>query len=157
MWNHVQEAKQRADVAVLRATEYLASKITYITDPFQMAILTYALQVSHHKDVDTAYNRLRPMGYQHANSMLLPVLYVLEPCCYLVLVPCWWPHTQHLQLALGEVLARYSNGCKHWQRNSLLTDRATAMSKTLWMSCMFPKYGMFVFFLLSIIINYYFY
>jgi len=40
-----------------------------VTDPFQMAILTYALQVSHHKERDTAYNRLRPMGIQHQTSM----------------------------------------------------------------------------------------
>jgi len=44
----------------------------YVTDPFQMAILTYALQVAHHKQQDMAYARLRPMGSQHGNSM--PVL-----------------------------------------------------------------------------------
>ena len=64
----MQEAKQRADAAVGRAADYLASKTMYITDPFQMAILTYALQVSHHKGHDMAYKRLRPMGSQHATS-----------------------------------------------------------------------------------------
>jgi len=65
LWNEMQEAKQAADAAADRAADYLASKIMYVTDPFQMAILTYALQVAHHKQSDTAYNRLRPMGQEH--------------------------------------------------------------------------------------------
>jgi len=64
----MQDAKQRADAAAGRAADYLASKIMYITDPFQMAILTYALQAARHKDRVTAYNRLRPMGSNHATS-----------------------------------------------------------------------------------------
>jgi len=64
----MQEAKQKSEAAAGRAADYLASKIMYVTDPFQMAILTYALQVAHHKQADTAYNRLRPMGSQHRTS-----------------------------------------------------------------------------------------
>ena len=68
LWNGLQDAKQRADAAAHRAAEYLSTKIMQVTDPFQMAILTYALQVSHHKERDTAYNRLRPMGHLHDTS-----------------------------------------------------------------------------------------
>jgi len=64
----MQEAKQRADAAAGRGADYLATKIMHITDPFQMAIVTYALQVSHHKGHDMAYKRLRPMGSQHSTS-----------------------------------------------------------------------------------------
>jgi len=56
------DAKQRADRARVAASNYLASKLTYITDPFQMAITAYALQVATHKDRDTAYNLLRDMA-----------------------------------------------------------------------------------------------
>jgi len=70
LWNCVQEAKQKSEAAADRAADYLASKIMHVTDPFQMAILTYALQAAHHKQADTAYNRLRPMGSQHRTSML---------------------------------------------------------------------------------------
>jgi len=69
LWNKIQNAKQRADAAADRAADYLATKIMHITDPFQMAILTYALQVSHHKQADTAYNWLTPMGSEHDTSM----------------------------------------------------------------------------------------
>lgn len=65
------DAKQRADAAAGRAADYLATKIMYVTDPFQMAILTYALQVSHHKQSNTAYNRLRPMGLEHRSTQYL--------------------------------------------------------------------------------------
>jgi len=65
----MQDAKQKADAAVDRAAQYLADKIMNVTDPFQMAILAYALQVSHHKDRDTAYSQLRPMGADHRSSM----------------------------------------------------------------------------------------
>ena len=68
LFNEMQDAKQRADAAAGRAADYLATKIMYVTDPFQMAILTYALQVSHHKQSNTAYNRLRPMGLEHRSS-----------------------------------------------------------------------------------------
>jgi len=70
LWNQIQEAKQRADASAGRGADYLATKIMHITDPFQMAIVTYALQVSHHKQADTAYNRLTPMGGEHDTSML---------------------------------------------------------------------------------------
>ena len=66
----MQEAKQAADAAADRAANYLASKIMLVTDPFQMAILTYALQVSHHKHSDTAYKRLQSMSSEHRNSKL---------------------------------------------------------------------------------------
>jgi len=64
----MQEAKQQADAAASRGADYLSTKIMYVTDPFQMAILTYALQVAHHKHQDSAYNRLRSMGSQHRTS-----------------------------------------------------------------------------------------
>jgi len=69
VWNQIQDAKQNADAAVHRAAEYLAGKIMYVTDPFQMAILTYALHVSQHEHRDSAYKRLRSMGSQHKTSM----------------------------------------------------------------------------------------
>jgi len=65
----MQDAKQRADAAASRAANYLASKIMYVTDPFQIAILAFALQAAHHKERDTAYNRLRLMGSEHQTSM----------------------------------------------------------------------------------------
>jgi len=67
----MQEAKQRADAAAGRAADYLATKIMYVTDPFQMAILTYALQVAHHKHSDTAYKRLCSMGSEHITSVYM--------------------------------------------------------------------------------------
>ena len=66
--NEMQGAKQRADAAAGRAADYLATKIVYVTDPFQMAILTYALQVSHHKHSDSAYKRLHSMSSEHRTS-----------------------------------------------------------------------------------------
>jgi len=69
----MQDAKQRADAAADRAADYLATKIMYVTDPFQMAILTYALQVAHHKQSDTAYNRLMPMGEHHQETCMYKV------------------------------------------------------------------------------------
>jgi len=64
------DAKQRSDAARIRAANYLASKIMQITDPFQMAITTYALQISNNKDRDTAFNRLGPMGV-HIDSQYM--------------------------------------------------------------------------------------
>ena len=63
----MQDAKQKADAARIRAANYLATRIMQITDPFQMAITTYALQISNNKDRDTAFNRLGPMG-AHSDS-----------------------------------------------------------------------------------------
>lgn len=56
------DAKQRADRARVAGSNYLASKLLYIADPYQMAVTTYALQVSQHKDKDTAYNMLKSMA-----------------------------------------------------------------------------------------------
>jgi hypothetical protein len=63
-------AKQAADSARKRAADYLGSKVLQITDPFQMAITAYALQAAFHKDRDTAFNRLRPMG-NHPNTQYI--------------------------------------------------------------------------------------
>lgn len=70
----MQDAKQQADAARVRAANYLGSKVMQITDPFQMAITTYALQVANHKDRDTAFNRLQPMG-AHSESKFSIVLF----------------------------------------------------------------------------------
>jgi len=70
----MQYAKQRADAAAGRAADYLETKIMHITDPFQMAIVTYALQVAHHKSALTAYNQLIPMGGNHDTSMWILLL-----------------------------------------------------------------------------------
>ena len=56
------------DAAAGRGANYLATKIMHVTDPFQMAILTYALQVARHKGHDMAYKRLQPMGSHHSTS-----------------------------------------------------------------------------------------
>jgi len=57
----IQSAKHSSSSAVLRASEYLASKLDQITDPFQMAITAYALQASRHSHRTTAYTLLKEM------------------------------------------------------------------------------------------------
>ena len=55
-----------------RAAQYLALKIYDITDPYQMAITTFALQRVGHRSKDDAYARLKTMrrtGEQCACSM----------------------------------------------------------------------------------------
>ena len=50
-----------ADAAKTLASEWLSSKMREITDPFQMAITAYALQVTNHRDKDNAFARLTSM------------------------------------------------------------------------------------------------
>ena len=45
-----------------RATNYLSGKVQEITNPFQMAITAYALQLAKHKDRDDGYNKLQSMA-----------------------------------------------------------------------------------------------
>lgn len=57
----LQDVKATAQHAVLQASEYLASKVSLITDPWQMAVVAYALHVAGHKGKDTAYEKLKTM------------------------------------------------------------------------------------------------
>lgn len=60
-----QTAKQEANRAKIKAANYLSAQLKHISDPFQMAITAYALQVAGHKDSDTAYklmNELQTKG-----------------------------------------------------------------------------------------------
>lgn len=62
------EAKMAATAAVAKATDYLATLIPYITDPFQMCIVTYALHITKHHQADYAYIRMKSMrreGWLH--------------------------------------------------------------------------------------------
>lgn len=47
--------------AVDKACNYMAGKLASITDPFQMAIVAYALQVSNHEARSVAYELLKAM------------------------------------------------------------------------------------------------
>ena len=58
----MKDSKTKSENAKGLAVQYLASKIPFITDPFQMAITTYALQKAGHKDKDNAYTRLQDMA-----------------------------------------------------------------------------------------------
>ena len=62
-------AKHSSFSAVFRASEYLASKLDQITDPFQMAITAYALQASRHSHRTTAYTLLKEM--QRTSQLIL--------------------------------------------------------------------------------------
>ena len=64
----LQNAKTGSDNAKGLAAQYLASKIPFITDPFQMAITTYALQKAGHRDKDNAYIRLKSMARKGRNA-----------------------------------------------------------------------------------------
>lgn len=55
------DAKIQSDIARDKAARYLGSKVPFITDPFQMAITAYALQLAKHKDRDEAYIKLQSM------------------------------------------------------------------------------------------------
>ncbi len=57
----LQEAKVAANAAVAKATDYLALLIPYITDPFQMCIVTYALHLTQHHKADYAFIRMKSM------------------------------------------------------------------------------------------------
>ena len=54
-----QETKAHAEVAKQRGSEYLASKYMLISDPLQLAMTAYALDVANHREKDNAYYRLR--------------------------------------------------------------------------------------------------
>ena len=71
-----------ADRARLKSSNYLASKLMNITDPFQMAITAYALQVAQHGDKELAYSLLKDMAIKSKT---------LRPCgrhavCFVVAV-----------------------------------------------------------------------
>ena len=58
---HSQEASSAVASVNQQAAQYLATKVPHITDPYQMAIVAYALQAANHRSRDDAYNRLKAM------------------------------------------------------------------------------------------------
>ena len=69
--SNLQDAKIESDIARDKAAQYLSSKVPYITDPFQMAITAYALQLAKHKDRDEAYIKLQSMRRRGRSLRLL--------------------------------------------------------------------------------------
>lgn len=75
----LQEAKTARDSAKTLASEYLAGKYTRLTDPFQMAITAYALNLANHREKDNAFSKLKTMRLEsmyneskrYANESLL--------------------------------------------------------------------------------------
>ncbi len=63
-----QDSKTKSENAKGLAAEYLASKLHLVTDPYQMAILTYALQRAGHRDRDVAFIKLRQMARRGARA-----------------------------------------------------------------------------------------
>lgn len=54
-----QDAKTQADAAKNFAADYLASKLSLLTDPFQIAITGWALHVAQHNEKNNAYALLK--------------------------------------------------------------------------------------------------
>jgi hypothetical protein len=65
-----QEAKILSNIARDNGAEYLSSKLPFITDPFQLAITAYALQLAKHKDRDEAFINLQRIHRRGESYML---------------------------------------------------------------------------------------
>ena len=59
-----QQAKTVADAARWKAVDFLGSKYSALTDPFQTAITAYALHVAGHREKENAFRRLETMKRQ---------------------------------------------------------------------------------------------
>ena len=56
-------AQSLADAAAHSGADYLASHFRYLTDPFDISLVTYALHVAAHRDRGYAFQKMQEIKY----------------------------------------------------------------------------------------------